>query len=114
MQTTNKSYRIDEKYIEIKGEDRYLRRAVDSAGQAIGLLLTAKRDADSAKRFFRKVFSAEGNPMPRVLNVDRNPAYAAAVRELKTDGTLPRRVRLRQCRYLNNVVEQDHRVVKKR
>ena len=52
--------------------------------------------------------------MARVLNVDKNPAYAAAVRELKTEGTLPRRVRLRQCRYLNNVVEQDHRVVKKR
>jgi len=52
--------------------------------------------------------------MARVLNVDKNPAYAAAVRELKTDGALPRRVRLRQCRYLNNVVEQDHRVVKKR
>jgi transposase-like protein len=52
--------------------------------------------------------------MARVLNVDKNPAYAAAVRDLKADGTLPRRVRLRQCRYLNNVVEQDHRLVKKR
>src|SRR3954447_82109 len=52
--------------------------------------------------------------MPRVLNVDGNPAYPAAVRALKADGTLPRRVRLRQCRYLNNVVEQDHRFVKKR
>ena len=83
-------------------------------GQTIDFLLTAKRDTDSAKRFFRKVFSAEGNPMARVLNVDRNRAYPAAVRELKTDGTLPRRVRLRQCRYLNNIIEQDHRVVKKR
>ena len=98
----------------MKGEDRYLYRAVDSTGQTIDFLLTAKRDADSVKRFFRKVFRAEGNPMARVLNVDKNPAYAAAVRELKTDGALPRRVRLRQCRYLNNVVEQDHRVVKKR
>jgi transposase, IS6 family len=52
--------------------------------------------------------------MARVLNVDKNPAYPAAVRELKAEGTLPRRVRLRQCRYLNNVVEQDHRFVKKR
>ena len=51
---------------------------------------------------------------PRVLNVDKNPAYPAAVRALKAEGTLPRRVRLRQCRYLNNVVEQDHRFVKKR
>ncbi len=52
--------------------------------------------------------------MARVLNVDKNPAYPAAVRALKAEGTLPRRVRLRQCRYLNNVVEQDHRLVKKR
>jgi transposase-like protein len=114
LKTTNKSYRIDETYIKVKGEGRYLYRAVDSTGQTIDFLLTAKRDADSAKRFFRKVFSAEESPMARVLNVDKNPAYAAAVRELKADGTLPRRVRLRQCRYLNNIVEQDHRVVKKR
>ena len=100
--------------LKVKGKDRYLYRAVDSTGQTIEFLLTAKRDAQSAKRFFRQVFSAEGNPMARVLNVDKNPAYPAAVRALKAQGTLPRRVRLRQCRYLNNVVEQDHRTVKKR
>ena len=115
LKSTSKSYRIDETYIKVKGKDRYLYRAVDSTGQTIDFLLTAKRDAESAKRFFRQVFSAaEGNPMPRVLNVDKNPAYPAAVRALKHEGTLPRRVRLRQCRYLNNVVEQDHRTVKKR
>ena len=114
LKSTNKSYRIDETYIKVKGKDRYLYRAVDSTGQTIDFLLTAKRDAESAKRFFRQVFSAEGNPMARVLNVDKNPAYPAAVRALKAEGTLPRRVRLRQCRYLNNVIEQDHRVVKKR
>jgi len=52
--------------------------------------------------------------MPRVVNVDKNPAYPAAVEALKEEGFLPRRVRLRQCKYLNNVVEQDHRTVKKR
>jgi len=52
--------------------------------------------------------------MPRVINVDKNPAYPAAVEELKADGSIPRRVRLRQCKYLNNVIEQDHRTVKKR
>jgi transposase, IS6 family len=114
LKSTNKSYRIDETYIKVKGKDRYLYRAVDSTGQTIDFLLTAKRDAESAKRFFRQVFSAEGNPMARVLNVDKNPAYPAAVRALKDEGTLPRRVRLRQCRYLNNIVEQDHRTVKKR
>jgi transposase-like protein len=49
-----------------------------------------------------------------VINVDKNPAYPAAVESLKEEGVLPRRVRLRQCRSLNNVVEQDHRTVKKR
>src|SRR3954471_4323486 len=114
LKATNKSYRIDETYIKVKGQDRYLYRAVDSTGQTIDFLLTAKRDAASAKRFFRKALSGDGNTMPRVLNVDKNPAYPAAVRALKAEGTLPRRVRLRQCRYINNVVEQDHRLVKKR
>jgi len=52
--------------------------------------------------------------MPRVINVDKNPAYPAAVDALKAEGALPRRVCLRQCKYLNNVIEQDHRTVKKR
>jgi transposase-like protein len=52
--------------------------------------------------------------MPRVMNVDKNPAYPAAVEALKEEGTLPRRVHLRQCKDLNNVIEQDHRIVKKR
>jgi transposase-like protein len=114
LKTTNKSYRIDETYIKVKGEDKYLYRAVDSAGQTIEFLLTAKRNAAAAKRFFRKALSSPGNPVPRVIKVDKNPAFPAAVEELKGEGTLPRRVRLRQCKYLNNVVEQDHRTVKKR
>ena len=68
----------------------------------------------TTKRFFRKVLSSPGNPVPRVIDVDKNPAYPAAVERLKAEGALPRRVRLRQFKYLNNVVEQDHRTVKKR
>jgi transposase, IS6 family len=60
------------------------------------------------------VFRSSCNPIPRVINVDKNPAYPAAMRRLKREGILPRRVRLRQCKYLNNIVEQDHRSVKKR
>jgi len=114
LKPTNKSYRTDETYIKVKGEDKYLYRAVDSTGQTIDFLLTAKRDTAAAKRFFRKALRAPGNPVPRVINVDKNPAYPAAVEALKAERTLPRRVRLRQCKYLNNVVEQDHRTVKKR
>ena len=82
--------------------------------QTIEFLLATKRDAAGAKRFFRKALSAAGNPVPRVINVDKNPAYPAAVEALKAEGVLPRRVQLRQCKNLNNVVEQDHRTVKKR
>jgi transposase, IS6 family len=114
LKQTNKSYRVDETYIKVKGQEKYLYRAVDSTGQTIDFLLTAKRDAAAAKRFFRKVFRSACNPIPRVINVDKNPAYPAAMRTLKREGTLPRRVRLRQCKYLNNIVEQDHRLVKKR
>src|SRR3954454_18025229 len=114
LKPVNKSYRIDETYIKVKGEDKYLYRAIDSTGQTIEFLLTAKRDAAGAKRFFRKALSSLGNPVPRVINVDKNPAYPAAVEALKAEGVLPRRVQLRQCKYLNNVVEQDHRAVKKR
>jgi hypothetical protein len=66
----------------------------------IDFLLTAKRDAASAKRFFRKAFQSPGNPSPRVINVDKNPAYAVAIRELKAEGVLSKRSRLRQCRFL--------------
>ena len=114
LKPTNKSYRTDETYIKVKGEDKYLYRAVDSTGQTIEFLLTAKRDAAAAKRFFRKALSSPGNPVPRVINVDKNPAFPPAVEALKAEGILPRRVLLRQCKYLNNVVEQDHRTVKKR
>ncbi|MGI8960804.1 MAG: IS6 family transposase [Bryobacteraceae bacterium] len=114
LKPTNKSYRVDETYIKVKGQVKYLYRAVDSTGQTIDFLLTAKRDAAAAKRFFQKVWNCSANPIPRVINVDKNPAYPAAIQALQQEGMLPRRVRLRQCKFLNNVIEQDHRVSKKR
>ena len=80
LKPTNKSYRTDETYIKVKGEDKYLYRAVDSTGQTIEFLLTAKRDEAGAKRFFRKALSSPGNSFPRVINVDKNPAYPAGWR----------------------------------
>src|SRR5215469_5417762 len=73
LRPTNKSYRIDETYIKVKGKDRYLYRAIDSSGQTIDFLLTAKRDTASAKRFLSTAIKGSGNPMPRVINVDKNP-----------------------------------------
>jgi transposase-like protein len=114
LKPTNKSWRLDETYIKVKGQERFLYRAVDSTGQTIDLLLTAKRDAAAAKRFFRRALAHSCNLMPRVINVDKNRAYPVAVKELKQDGTLRRHCLLRQCKYLNNIVEQDHRNVKRR
>ena len=114
LKPTNRSYRVDETYIKVKGKDRYLYRAVDSTGQTIDFLLTAKRDRAAAKRFFRRAWRDSANRLPRVINVDKNAAYPAAVQELKDEGVLSRRCRLRQCKFLNNIVEQDHRVLKRR
>ena len=97
LKPTNKSYRIDETYINVKGEDKYLYRALDSTGQTIDFLLTGKRDTVAAKRFLRRAIVASGNPMPRVMNVDKNPACPAAVEALRAEGVIPTRVGLRQC-----------------
>jgi transposase-like protein len=75
--------------------------------QTIDFLLTAKRDAAAAKRSFRKTLLDPANPPPRVINVDKNRAYPAGVEELKVEGALRHRCRLRQCKYLGNVLEQD-------
>src|SRR5437667_9106051 len=113
LKPTNKSYRIDETYIKVKGEDKYLYRALDSTGQTIDFLLTAKRDAAAAKRFLRRAVDELGNPMPRVMNVAKNAAYPAAVEALKADGPSPA-ASLCASASINNVIEQDHRTVKKR
>ena len=101
-------------HINIKGRDQFLYRAVDSTAQTIDFLLTDRRDAAAAKRFLRRALLNEGNSMPRVINVDKNPAYSRALDDLKGEGAISRRCRLRQCKYLNNLVEQDHRDVKHR
>ena len=110
----NKSWRVDATYLKVKGQDRYLSRAVDATGQTMDFLLTAKRDAAAAKRFLRKALDESANPQPRVIHVDQNPAYPAAVEQLQAEGTLRRRCRLRQCKFLNHRIEQDHRFVKQR
>jgi len=86
LKPTNKSYRIDETYIKVKGEDKYLYRAVDSVGQTFDFLLTERRDRASAQRFLRKALAASGNAVPRVMNVDKDPAYPAGVERLKAEG----------------------------
>jgi transposase, IS6 family len=108
------SYRVDETYVKVKGAWKYLYRAVDSTGQTINFMLSAKRDMKAAKRFFRKMLKAPKHQSPRVINVDRNKAYPPAVEELKEEGILPSASQLRQCKYLNNILEQNHRFIKRR
>jgi transposase, IS6 family len=114
LRATNDSYRVDETYIKIKKQWYYLYRAVDSTGATLDFMLSATRDADAAERFFRQVLQASHTRTPRVITVDKNAAYPLAFDTLQQDGTLPETCLLRQCKYLNNVVEQDHRFVKRR
>lgn len=111
--TVTKSWRVDETYIRVKGKWKYLYRAVDSKGHTIDFLLCAKRDKRAASRFLAKALKTTGNNSPRVINVDNNAAYPVAVEELKAENVLDKSCQLRQNKYLNNLVEQDHRFLKK-
>ena len=113
LMLSNGSWRVDETYVKVKGRWTYLYRAVDSRGQTIDFLLSAKRDAEAAKRFFRKAFGQPHTVNPRTITVDKNAAYPKAVTEMKADGELWRFSRLRQCKFLNNIVEQDHRRIRR-
>jgi len=113
LKPTNDSWRVDETYIKVKGKWKYLYRAVDSSGNTIDFMLSAKRDKQAAKRFFRKALKATHNSFSRVINVDKNAAYPPAVDELKAAEILAQSGELRQNKYLNNLVEQDHRAIKK-
>jgi transposase-like protein len=76
-------------------------------------MLSAKRDAPAAERFFRKALNTSHNLEPGVINVDKNAAYPKAIDELKAEETIPETCELRQNKYLNNIVEQDHRFIKR-
>jgi len=106
------SWRVDETYLKIKGQWVYLYRAVEKQGRTVDFLLSRRRDIAAAKRFFSRATRQHG--VPRVITLDGYAASHRAVAKLKEVGTLPGRVRVRSCKYLNNVVEQDHRRIKQR
>lgn len=114
LKPTTNSYRVDETCIKVKGHWKYLYRAVDSEGHTLDFLLNAKRAAQAAKRFFRKVLNASHTATPRVITVDQNAAYPSAFGDLRHEGRLPDTCSLRQSKYLNNIIEQDHRFLKRR
>lgn len=103
------SWRMDETYIKVKGEWRYLYRAVDKQGQTIDFLLTEHRDKEAALRFLKKAIRRHG--VPETITIDGSDANAAAIKRYNEEhGTS---IIIRQVKYLTNIVEQDHRGVKR-
>ncbi|HDL6968756.1 TPA: IS6 family transposase [Yersinia enterocolitica] len=108
--TVGRRWRMDETYIKVKGQWKYLYRAVDTAGQTIDFLLTAKRDAAAALRFFRKAIRHHGEP--EVVTIDKSGANTAALTTLNANKS-EEAITIRQSKYLDNLVEQDHRNIKR-
>ena len=114
LKKSNDSWRVDETYVKVRGKWLYLYRAVDSTGQTLDFLLNQTRSSRAAKRFFRKVLGRPHITPPRVINVDKNAAYIGAIRDLKQEKLLPEGCKRRPSQYMNNIVEQDHRFLKRR
>ena len=112
LNPTNDSWQVDETYCKIKGKWKYLYRAVDSAGNTLDFMLSA--NAKAANRFLRKEINASHTIEPRVITVDKNATYPPAIKALKADESLPETTKARQSKYLNNIVEQDHRFINRR
>jgi putative transposase len=105
-----RSWRMDETYVRINGKQRYLYRAVDKEGNTVEFLLTARRNTKAARRYLRKAMRTSGRP--RKITIDKNAASVAAINAHNKESRS--RVHLRQVKYLNNIVEQDHRPVKRK
>jgi putative transposase len=108
----NGSWRMDETYIKLNGKWVYLYRAVDKEGNTIDFLLRAKRDAVAAKAFFRKAIKENGRP--KKVTVDKSGSNKAALDYCNQEVTEEEKIEIRQIKYLNNIIEQDHRFIKKR
>ena len=105
-----RSWRVDETYLLVGGQWKYLYRAVDRLGQTVDFLLTARRDVAAARRFFERAIGQ--HDLPEKITIDKSGANTAAVRGLIADSGVT--IQLRQSKYMNNLVEQDHRSVKRR
>ncbi|WP_028219233.1 IS6 family transposase [Paraburkholderia oxyphila] len=105
-----KSWRVDETYIRVKGDWKYLYRAVDRDGNTIDFLLRAHRDKTAARRYFEKSIAQNGEPA--TVTIDKSGANLAALEAINAECETP--IKIRQSKYLNNLVEQDHRAIKRR
>jgi putative transposase len=105
-----KSWRMDETYVKVRGQWKYLYRAVDKAGNTVDFLLRAHRDKAAAMRYFEKAIDRNG--APEIVTMDKSGANLAALQVIKAKRETP--IKIRQVKYLNNIVEQDHRAIKRR
>lgn len=110
----NSSWRMDETAVAVRGGRHYLYRAVDKQGKSVGSLLRADRGMDAAKEFFCHAVATNRSQWPTTVNLDGNAASHRALRLLGNENPQWKAVAVRCCRYLNNVVEQDHRAIKGR
>jgi putative transposase len=106
------SWRMDETYIKVNGTWMYLYRAVDSAGGTVDFLLRKHRDGAAAKAFFRKAFRE--NSYPQKVTIDKSGSNLTALKSANKELPEDRQIEVRQIKYLNNIIEQDHRFIKKR
>jgi transposase-like protein len=106
------SWRVDETYIRVRGRWTYLYRAVDKQGLTVNFMLTEHRDIEAAKRFLTRAVQRYGTP--ERITLDGYPATHAAVAELKANGVIRSETKVWKSKYLNNLIEQDHRRVKQR
>ena len=114
LKMSGTSYRVDETYIKVGKACKYLYRAVDKEGQTIEFMLSAKRDVSAAKRFFKKMMRADHRRLPLSISVDKNAAHPEAFSHSQDEKLVPQDCKLRRVKYLNNVIEQDHRFIKKK
>jgi putative transposase len=109
--TVNGSWRMDETYIKIKGKWYYQYRAVDKYGFTIDFMLSKHRDAAAAKRFFKKAIRS--SDLPEKITIDKSGVNTAGIDAINKTLDQDKRIEIRQIQYLNNIVEQDHRFIKK-
>jgi transposase-like protein len=114
LKMSGTSYRVDETYIKVGKSCKYLYRAVDKEGNTIEFMLSAKRDVAAAKRFFKKMMRAEHGRLPFSISVDKNAASPEAFSASQEGQIVPKDCKLRRVKYLNNVIEQNHRFMKKK
>ena len=106
------SWRLDETYIKVGVKDRYLYRAVDKFGNTVDFLLTKRRMKGSAQKFLNKAI--RNNEKPRLINIDKSGANFTAIRTWNKRSCSLKKIKIRAVKYLNNIVEQDHRNIKRR